>query len=104
MWLVRVFCDRYMIAEERGAPDLRPLYSRILYHGELVSSDLPGDVIAALPPVVEEVGDAIEELREMAEDAHAVLSETELSTRRPLAEELENLDEFRKLFGDIPAS
>jgi hypothetical protein len=103
VWLIRVFCDQYLVAEERGSRDLAPIFSRIRYHGELAASDLPGGVFPDLSWEVGGVdGDLIEELREIAEDSHAALAASERPERRRLAQELERFDGYRRLFGDMP--
>jgi len=103
VWLTRVLCDQYLVAEERGTLDLETIFSRILYHGERAASDLPGGVFADLSRDAGGVdSDQIEALREIAEDSHAALAASERPERHRLAQGLERLDGYRRLFGDMP--
>jgi hypothetical protein len=100
LWLVRVLCDLYLVAEERGSEGLAAIAMRIRHHGEAVVSRLSEEPISSLADGIGTFDeDMIESLREAAEDSHAELAAKERSTRRQLVHELERLDDSRRLFG-----
>ena len=101
VWLVRVFCDQYLVAEEQGLPDLESIIARIRHHGESAAASLPTELVSNFLRGADEVdGDVIEELREAAEDSHAFLAAQDRPMRRQLAQDLERLDDYRRLFGN----
>lgn len=100
VWLVRVLCDLYLVAEEEGSQDLEPIAARIRYHSESAISYLPAELVSILIHGVEEFNvDMIEKLREAAEDSYTVLAAKERAAWRQSAQELERLDDYRRLFG-----
>ncbi|WP_162561303.1 hypothetical protein [Salinispora vitiensis] len=104
LWLVRVFCDQYMIAEEQGLDDLESIIARIRFHSELSASSLSTELVSNILGGADEVeGEMIEELREVAEDAHAFLAVQDRSMQRQLARDLERLGDYCRLFGNTLA-
>lgn len=105
LWLVRVFSDRCLVAAEQGLQVLSPIISRVRYHTEAVAFHLPVELVSHVSRSRNKIDEyLIEELREAAEDSHAALIAKEQPARRRLAQQLEHLDEHRRLFGNIFSS
>lgn len=97
LWLLRIFCDAYLVAMEKNIDGLATLELAIKKHVIGARPSLPADVAA--------VGDSrlsrttVSRLREAAEDAHAELAASEEVRRANLAKEYEGRVGVDLIFG-----
>lgn len=100
-WLARVFADQYLVATEQGIRHLSPIVSRIRHHAISADQHLLNRVTSSLDHNTNEADeDIIEELREAAEDSYAALAAEDQPRRRQLAQQLEHLEDSRRIFGN----
>lgn len=100
LWLLRVFCDQYIIAEEEGLDGLAILAGQIRNHADAVSARLSNELVMFLDDSNDLLDiSSVEELREAAEDHYSEVIYSERSRRRIIAEHLDRLPESLRLFG-----
>jgi hypothetical protein len=102
LWLLRVFCDLLLVATEQSLGSIGALASRARVHAEFGHGRLFSGLVSALDSSSGMLDtDAVERLREEAEDAHAGLAGDEEAARAIVVQEYERLVKVDLTFGGI---
>jgi hypothetical protein len=100
LWLLRVFCDLYLVAEEDGLDNLDVLFGQIAKHARNARSQLSENDLHFLDDGAQGVDvDDIERIREAAEDAHSDAAGSDRPNRLAAVDKFTPLTDSQRLFG-----